>query len=372
MHNSCSARRKRWVPRWRRRVARVQWVGAVIVVAAIASGTAADEILLKGSVRLAAGVDEIRLADIAELIGPRAEEYADTVVARVHDSTGAMEVSVRQVRSALSDAGVHWGKVNLNGSTVIVRPTGPGNTTGPLFMRPAAIKTTVGTPQVVNRDFLEQADDLVMLPTLRGAVARMILAGLGRPPESVRMTFDDRDAAVLDVNLDTYRFEIQPMSNLDSDRVQLSIRAWSDGRVVNRQSLSVRLMVRTQVVVVSRDIRRGHVIHDADCAVERRWMTPIQASTLCGFVEAVGRVTSMPLKAGDVLKKKHVKREVLVKRGDRVMVRCLVGGIVLSLEAEARGNGAEGESIELRKLGERDTFMATIVGPGSAIVDLSR
>ncbi len=186
------------------------------------------------------------------------------------------------------------------------------------------------------------------------------------------MTFDDHDTAALDVSLDTHRFEIQPMSNLNSDRVELSIRAWSDGRVVNRQSLSVRLMVRTEVVVVNRDIRRGDVMHEADCAVERRWIAPIQASTLCGFVEAVGRVANMPLKAGDVLKRKHVKREVLVKRGDRVVVRCLVGGIVLSLEAEARGNGAEGESVELRKLGERDTFMATIVGPGSAIVNLSR
>ncbi len=372
MNNSSRAHRKRWIPRWRRRVARVQWVGAVVVVAAVASSAAADEILLKGSVRLAGGVEEVRLADIAELSGPFAQKYADTVVARVHDSTGAMEVSVRQVRSALSDAGVHWGKVNLNGATVIVRPAGPGDTSGPLFMRPATIETTARMLPAVNRGTLDQADNLVVLPTLRGAVARTILAGLGLPPESVRMTFDDRDAAVLDVNLDTHRFEIQPMSNLDSDRVVLSIRAWSDGRVVNRQSLSVRLLLSTEVVVVRRDIRRGDVMHEADCAVERRWITPIQASTLCGFVEAVGRVANMPLKAGDVLKKKHVKREVLVRRGDRVMVRCLVGGVVLSLEAEARGNGAEGESIELRKLGERDTFMATIVGPGSAIVDLSR
>ncbi len=350
----------------------MQWVGAVLVAAAVASGAVADEILLKGSVRLGGGVDEVRLTDIAELSGPLAEQYADTVVAQVHDSAGAMEITVRQVRSALSDAGMHWGKVNLSGSTVIVRPTGPGETSGPLFMKPATIENIARALPAVNRGALEQADDLFMLPTLRGAVARTILAGLGLPPESVRMTFDDRDAAMLDVNLDTYRFEIQPMSNLDSDRVQLSIRAWSDGRVVNRQSLSVRLMVRTQVVVVRRDIRRGDVMLEADCAVERRWITPIQASTLCGFVEAVGRVANMPLKAGEVLRKKHVKRDVLVKRGDRVMVRCLVGGVVLSLETVARGEGAEGDSVELRKLGERDTFMATIVGPGSAIVDLSR
>ena len=207
MNNSSRPRRKRWVPRWQRRVARVQWVGVVVVVAAVASGAAADEILLKGSVRLASGVDEVRLADIAELSGPLAQKYADIVVARVHDSTAAMEVSIREVRSVLSDAGVHWGKVNLNGATVIVRPTGPGDASGPFFMRPATIETTARALPDVDRGTLDQADDLVVLPTLRGAVARTILAGLGLPPESVRMTFDDRDAAVLDVNLDTHRFD---------------------------------------------------------------------------------------------------------------------------------------------------------------------
>jgi hypothetical protein len=54
------------------------------------------------------------------------------------------------------------------------------------------------------------------------------------------------------------------------------------------------------------------------------------------------------------------------------MVRCLVGGVVISLEAEARTEGAKGDRIELRKLGERDTFMATATGPGAAVIDLSR
>lgn len=364
--------RKHFVPRWRRRLARVQWIGAVVVVAAAASGAAADEIVLKGSVRLASGAGEIRLADIAELTGPNAEQFAGAVIARVHDSAAAMEVSVGDVRRALSDAGVHWGKVNLNGSTVIVRPTGSGIETGPLFMTPVAIESADQTSAPVNRGTLDEADDVVGEQTLRGAIVRTILTALGLPPESVRLSFDERDASFLDLPLDGHRFEIQPLSNLDSDRVELNVRLWSDGRVESSRSLSVRLMVRIEVVVVTRDINRGDVLHEADCGTQQRWITPIQASTLCGYVEAIGRVADMPLKTGDLLKKKHVKREVLLKRGDRVMVRCLVGGVVLSLEAEARSDGAEGESVELRKLGERDTFMATVVGPAAAIVDLSK
>jgi flagella basal body P-ring formation protein FlgA len=93
---------------------------------------------------------------------------------------------------------------------------------------------------------------------------------------------------------------------------------------------------------------------------------------MCSLVEAVGRVADTTVKTGQPLKHKHVRRDVLISRGDRVIVRCLVGGVVISMEAEAKDDGAEGERIELRKLGERDTFFGTVTGRGAAIINMSR
>ena len=249
-------RRRRRVPRWRRRAARVQWILAGVGAAVLAHVAAADEISIKGSVRLATGTGDVRLADIAELTGPLAEKYADTVVAQVHDSTNAMEISVREVRAALTDAGVHWGKVNLNGTAVIVRPSASGTARAPMFMTPASIEPVNGPVASAHRGpsaFL-QAEMLIDDPTLRGEIARTIVAGLGMLPEAVRLTFADRDASFLDTELGTSRFEIQPLSNLDSDRVELGVRVWSQGRIVHRQSLSVRLMLRSSVVVLPASI----------------------------------------------------------------------------------------------------------------------
>ena len=52
--------------------------------------------------------------------------------------------------------------------------------------------------------------------------------------------------------------------------------------------------------------------------------------------------------------------------------RCLVGGAVITLQAEARSDGALGETIQFRKHGERETFPAVITGRGEALVDLAR
>ena len=64
-----------------------------------------------------------------------------------------------------------------------------------------------------------------------------------------------------------------------------------------------------------------------------------------------------------------IKRNFLLR--GRVL-NTSIRGIVISLEAEARGDGAMGERVELRKLGERDTFFATVTGSHTAVMDLNR
>jgi flagella basal body P-ring formation protein FlgA len=78
------------------------------------------------------------------------------------------------------------------------------------------------------------------------------------------------------------------------------------------------------------------------------------------------------LSEGDALREQHVRRETLIRRGDLVIVRALVGGSVLTMQAEARASGSEGDTIEFRKIGERDTFLATVTARNEAIVDLQR
>ncbi len=358
---------------------RAAWilVAAAATAAALPGPAAADDVVLRGSVRLDPAATSVRLADVAELSGPGAEQYAGLVLAEIADPTATLEISVQQVRDALGAAGVHWGKVQLSGRSVLVRPASQPSATAPRLMAPARLDTRAPptapeTPAQPGAAAWEDGAALADLPTVRGGIARTLLGANNVPPERLRLAFEPRDAAILDTPLASAGFEIQPLSNLDTDRVEISLRAWSGGRIERQQAVTVRPMVQIDAAVLCRDINRGETLHEEDCLVEQRWVSPLQASTHSSLIEAVGRVADSPLKAGDVLKKKYFKREVLVKRGDRVVVRCLVGGVVISMEAEARGDGLEGEKVELRKIGERATFFGTVAGPGSVIVDLAR
>jgi flagella basal body P-ring formation protein FlgA len=322
---------------------------------------------------LESGAKTVRLVDIAELSGPDAQRFAETVIAEAPGNTAPLEITVRQVRAKLADAGAHWGKIQLSGRTVIVRPAAPRAAAPPLAMTPVAVEPPAearpaGPPEVT----YELAADLVDLTTLRGTVARLFVDALEVSPQKLRLEFDERSQALLDTDQDALRFEIQPLGSLAADRVELNVRGWSEGRVEQHYAVTVRPTVNVDVALPRRDIARGEQIGQEDLSVEARWLAPSQAALLSSLVHAVGRVADTRLKAGDPLRAKHIKREHVIRRGDRVTVRCLVGGVVISLEAEARSDSAKGDRIELRKHGERDTFTATATGPGTAVIDLSR
>ncbi len=363
--------------KWQGRFRRLRVGGALMTAVFIATAGYADEIALKGSVRLRDDDQVVRLGHIAELTGPFAERLADTPIAEAPQGDEVLELSVREVRHTLDEAGAHWGKVQLNGRRVVVRPHYAGNASPPLAMAATSIdkaprQDTRRPATTTAADSYEYAADLVDRPTLRGNIAAIVARGLGVEPSELRLVFDHRDVELLDTSLDAFRFEIQPLSSLHSDRIELLVRAWSAGRIHHKQSLTVRPSLHLDVVVLRHDVPRGTMLHDDDLAVEARWLPPTAADRLVTLVEAVGRVASGRLRGGNVLRKSDIARQFVIKRGDRVMVRCIVGGIVISLEAEARGNGAEGDTIELRKLGERDTFIATVTGPHAAVLDLNR
>lgn len=347
-----------------------------ILIAALLITTSglADTINLKGSVRLQARAQVVRLSDIAVLTGDIAQQYASTVIADAPKDGRVLELSIASVRRALNDAGAHWGKLQLSGRRVLVRPRFAETTPAPQAMMPTSIVKATKEPRVkpvsYTQRIYESANKLIKERTLRGSIAEFLVRGLKINPHTLRLNFSADDAKVLDTSTSVFRFEIQPLSNLHSNRIELSVRFWSDGAVKQTHSLSVHPSVSIDTVLVTHDIKRGKTITEDDLTSQQQWVSAGAAIHIPSLIEAVGRIATTKIKEGATLKKQHIRREFVIKRGDRVIVRCIVGGVVITLEAEARSDGAIGDDIELKKIGERDTFIATVSGSRAAVLNL--
>lgn len=358
----------------KRRITRSRVLLAAFMTATVISQTVmGDTVRLKRSVHLSRDNDIVTLGDIAELSGPMAAQMADLVIMTLTRSGPPKEITIRSVRAILNKAGIHWGRIQLSGKKVIVRPA-PGSGAGvqPLIaMNGASLIEPNDHPRKPGRTESITVQSLMTLDTVRGEVAAFFARTLRVSPEKLQLTFHAADAKFLDIARQAYRIEIEPLSSLKSDRVNLTVRLWEGVRIKQRRSISADVLLHQGFVEAAHDISRRDVLVESDLQLNERWMPPSEASLTTDLRDVIGRVSSKRIKAGEPIHHNAINRRTLVRRGDPIIVRCLVGGTVISVQAEARGDGSEGDLIECRKKGERDTFFATITAPGEAIIDLS-
>lgn len=347
----------------------VIFIACAVAFASFNQTVQADSITLKSAVRLVGDTKAITLADIAAIDGPDAAKFATLPVLTITDTTAAVEINVKDVRNALDKAGVNWGLVNLSGRSVIVRPSRDGSTAPPIAMKPVSISNHAEKPRAEAAQPVS-ADVIAAQNTIRGEIAKFVVTGLHVDSRSVRLGFDDADTEFLDAARADVRVEIEPQSSLSSDRIAMTLRLWSDARVQSQRAIGIQVRRLVRSAVVLRDLDKDQTITESDLTITEQWLPPSQASMTVTQVQAIGRAAARRLSAGETLRDNCLRRDALVKRGEQVIVRCLVGGVAISMQAEARADGAEGDTIDLRKPGERDTFRATITGRGQAVVDL--
>jgi flagella basal body P-ring formation protein FlgA len=352
--------------------------GIVIFIACVfacfASPVSADTITVKGAARLEVGQAKVTLGDIATLDGPEAERWASLEIAMMNTSSKPLEIDVREIRVRLEGAGVNWAKVNLTGRKVVVRPGRTAEAGAPQAM------ASIALPGVATREqkaveiviVAVSAATLVNEATLRGMIANLMVSQLRVDPDQLRLTFQAEDAPFLGTLTSASRMEVQPLGSLASDRVEITVRTWAGSLVSGSRTVRVQPELAVQAAVLRRDVGKDETIFAEDVETVTQWVSPSVATQMADMVTAVGRIACKPMKAGEVLREKHIRRDALVKKGDQITVRCLVGGVAISVQAEARADGAAGEIIELRKLGERESFTAKVVGRSEAVLDLSR
>jgi flagella basal body P-ring formation protein FlgA len=337
----------------------------MLTLAATVGVAHGDDIVMKGSVRLATEATAVRLGDIARLTGPDAEALADVVVAERDDASDVLEIDVRDVRQRLDAAGAHWGRVHLNGRRTIVRPRR-------VIAAPAQVVAPDLPRAEPTREVEATAADLVDDHTLQGAVAHFMAERLQIDPANLRLSYPRSDAALLGADLAEQRFEIQPMTSLHSDRVELRVRLWKGDHVERTEIVRLRPSIQCAVSRMINDVPRNGELTRSDVETVKTWLAPSAAKRVAPAGHIVGRIAVARLRVGETVRTNDLRLDFVISKGDVVEVRRAVGAHVIRLKAEALSDAAIGETIEFRRLGRRNrrdqqTFSARADGPGSAV-----
>ena len=339
-----------------------------------ASTAIADVIQLRRSARLLDG-DIVHLRDIADLDGAEAAALGDIVLATMpQDRSTPLKLQITDIRNALElDRSVNWGRIELNGGTVIVRHRPIMQSGPPLAMRSIQLAEQTRTENRRSRSdavIRQQADELIGLDTLRGWLARAITAELDVSPTDLQLAFDVDDEQLLDAFRSRDRFETRPMNNFKlSKRCDFDVRRWKDDTPLDRRIVSVEAWIRTELALPKSQIPRGQTLTASDLTVSEHWLTPLEHGELAPARTAIGHDSAAVLRTDSPIRRRDLRPRQIIRRGDTVHVDCLVGGGVVSMLAVAPEGAAMGDLVTLRKGRERESFTATVTGSGRAMVD---
>lgn len=133
----------------------------------------------------------------------------------------------------------------------------------------------------------------------------------------------------------------------------------ASGRLLQMVRVPVKLFVEDQVGVATRDLSRGEILSAEDFKVEWRDAGQLQTS-VPSAEEIKGQMTRTYIRAGDVIYSSAIQHQAMVSRGDRVKVRVVGPGILLTVMGQALETGGKGQSIKVVNLESQKEFVGVI------------
>jgi len=345
------------------------WVLVLMLIAVLAVVAQADEVRVQKRATVSSA--EVTLGDVARLEGG-VTEHTGLVVATIGRS-GRAEVSLSQVRRALDDAGVHWGRVSLGGyASCAVRRQG-GEETPPVpapAPAPAAAATAHATRSAAALANPDAGDVRPEAPlTVRGLLIERIAARADADPADLEIAFNGRDAELLDASVYGQRYEVDVVSATGLGRVPVRLTRYDGVAIGLEEMVTARVSKRVLAAVATEPVARGraytgHAVELREVLIDEPLGEPVTDLSLL-----VGQHAARTVRAGDMLTASDVVAPRLVKRGEVVTVRCFVGDLVVRTVARATEDGAMGETIEVRRVDSRETYEAMVTGRREVAVE---
>ncbi len=331
----------------------------LVLLACLSAAARADRIALRPSADVEPSAT-ITLRDVATLEGELAEAVGDVVIVSSVAERAAgqpwFELPISDIRAALDDHGVNWGRLSLQGGVCTVRTRGA--------VAPAPVRREAPAERTAQTYSLDGP------ATVRSRVVSLLTRLYGVDMTDLRLLFDEDDEAFLSTPEYGRRIDVQPAATPSASRFAVVVWIYEGERVLDSRTLRIDLQVRQPVLLLTRDIQRGDAIRTADVRAEVMWIEPT-GPTPIRTVDAIdGAVARKRLTAGTTLRADHLESPVVVRRGELVTVHCISGGIVLKTRARAKDDAREGDTIEFQMDGRRKTFVARVVARGRAIMNL--
>ncbi len=306
-------------------------------------------IKLRSTVRISHDQKSITIADIAKVSGPQTSALKSLTVTTQHpiETDQWTTIETDTIRELIkSSPTINTGSIVLTGSSISITRKHSAD-------QPRKPKT---------KRKLEQQDPEG--PILKDQLTRWIHTRIGSSPEQTRIQFDDRDEQLLKTSTAGRIVEISETGR--SDKLGIRFMIFENDTIVTSNSIRVDVQVQRLVRVAKAQIPRKFQLSEKDTQVESRWISLIDP--IADPQKSLGLESKTSIKPGAIIMTSMLTQPVLIKRGDLVSAKSLVGRIVVTKIVRALDNGQIGDLIELESKDRKSNFTARVAGPGRVVI----
>ena len=329
----------------------------------VASAVVADSIQLRSRVMVTDPI--VRLADVATLTGDDVESRGQLVILHLEASQSSTTLTQDALRTTLAKAGINWARTSLKGfeKCEISRAE---STVKPTEKRDENAAIDAPASPILSNPTDEIAADAQH--TIRARLTAWMRALHGSAGEEIRITFNDRDAKMLDAHAleDQLIFTSAASSNLG--RVPVSIQRFRGEKLIDTQRVTLEVSQRHLAVVAAKPIAKGATLAFEDIEIREVFLDRREANLIVKIDDAVGLIAGVSVREGALILKDQIRPTLLVQRNDLVRVQAIAGGLMIQTFARALEDGGEGQMIQVRNERSREVFSVRVIGVRKALL----
>ncbi len=292
----------------------------------------------------------VRLADVAQLHGSIVSRLGQTVLVQRSGGESLTQVSLQQVRQHLDDLGVDVSRIAWGGPQVCV-------------VTEATHTSVLANPT--------KAVDTRSALTFEAQLIQYLVTWTGFENSEVVVKFSERDRQRLAQAVGVGRLEFEPAGQGPLGRIPVTIRHWQGGRLMKELRVTAMVARKTLAFVMVKSVKRGQVFGPRDIQIREVLLNRGRSEPLRQLGKVVGQSAQRRLRVGQMLFAEDVAPAVLIHKGQRVTVRCMVGGVLVRTTARAEQDGMMDQTISFRNETPRSTFTARVSSSHEAILVLN-
>jgi flagellar basal body P-ring formation protein FlgA len=344
-----------------RRVARVSWLLAAAMVLAWIQDVSGADICFQRTACVSTSTVLLRDIAIVAASDPATMTRLENVVLAPAPAPGRrMRLEFAEIRSRLEATGIPPGQLNYSGSSVVV--VASTDAPAPVKAKP---KKPAKARSVVAPNQLKRAEQI-----MTEAVRRSMHTKPGETSTKfIDVIVDPADArSVLTNAAQTFEIGAFNPKSTEPQAIQVAYQD-SQGQPARFQVQCV-VSERPQVPVLTCSVAAGDVIHESDLA----WQ-PVDSTKglLTRLDDIVDKEAKKSLHADEPIRADDVRAVPLVRNNDIVTGIWRSGGIRITGQFKAKGDGGLGDVITLVKLTGRDQVTARVTDVHEAeIVNVDR